>query len=163
MGVRADGLTCRMAHSSRREGARKLAQDRGSAGRAISPWAARLPTACLYGECTAPLAGLPPSSVEIVKVPGTCAVRFAWASRSSAKETLSAVFFHGASKHEPKSRPSPTACGVLNQQCWVTVRAAVAALQCEGGSGSRSGPRQCERGFARGICVNTQKMRDGPR
>ena len=39
-----------------------------------------------------------------------------------------------------------TACDVLNKQCEVTVRSAVAALQCEGGSGSRSGARQCERG-----------------
>ena len=42
-----------------------------------------------------------------------------------------------------------TACGVLNQQCEVTVRSAVVALQCEGGSVSRSGARHCEHGFAR--------------
>ena len=37
------------------------------------------------------------------------------------------------------------------------MRSAVVALQCEGGSGSRSGARQCERGFARGIGFNTQQ------
>ena len=41
----------------------------------------------------------------------------------------------------------PTARGVLEQQCEVTVRSAVAALRCEGGSVSRSGARHCERGF----------------
>ena len=38
------------------------------------------------------------------------------------------------------------------------MRAAVEPLQCEGGSGSCSGARQCRRGFARRICFNTQKI-----
>ena len=64
-------------------------------------------------------------------------------------------------RHLGGRRPA-TACGVSNKLCELTVRAAVVALQCEGGSRSRSGARHCERGFARRICVNTQKMRDGP-
>ena len=45
----------------------------------------------------------------------------------------------------------------------MTLRSAVVALQCEGGGGSRSGARQCARGCARRICVNTQKtMQDLP-
>ena len=55
-----------------------------------------------------------------------------------------------------------TICGGLKMQSEdpVTVRSAVMILQCEGSSGSHSEPRQCdrERGFARRIGVNTQKM-----
>ena len=46
----------------------------------------------------------------------------------------------------------------------VAVRSAVAARQCEGGSGSRSGARQCET-IHHGACVLTRRkeiMRDGP-
>ena len=52
------------------------------------------------------------------------------------------------------------ACGVLNKQCEVTVRSAVVALQCYGGSGSRSGARQYERSFARRIGVLTHRKRN---
>ena len=43
------------------------------------------------------------------------------------------------------------------KQCEVAVRSAVVALQCDRGSGSRSGARQCERGLARRTCFNTQE------
>ena len=64
----------------------------------------------------------------------------------------------------PLGRRPATACGVLNSQCVVTVRSAVVALQREGGSGSRSGFRQCERGIARvfGGLTRRNNARDGP-
>ena len=40
----------------------------------------------------------------------------------------------------------------------ISCSVAVLALQCESGSGSRCGARQCKRGVARRVCVNTQNM-----
>ena len=61
----------------------------------------------------------------------------------------------------PLGMPGPAAaCGVLNKQCQVTGRSAVVALQRDGGSGSRSGARQCERSFARRIGVLTRRKRN---
>ena len=52
---------------------------------------------------------------------------------------------------------------MLNKQCGVAVRSAPVALQCDIGSGSGSGARQCET-VQHTACVFTRsiKVRDGP-
>ena len=64
----------------------------------------------------------------------------------------------------PLGMPGPAAaCGVLNKQCEATVRTAVAALQCEGGSGSRSGARAVRARYycMQNLCLTRRQCETG--